>query len=253
MTQVIQITQGDADATQLWQTVAMLARELGETSSWCLVGGLMVQLHAFEHGAATRPTRDIDLLADARRPPAETERVGELLDRLGATPADPPSTDRALGYRFSINGQTVDLLAPDGLKSPPATLDNRETVEIPGGTQALRRTEVVTILVPGAEPTQVRRPTLLGAILLKARALTVHRRPRDQAHDLITLLGFVEDPRLTRSELRRSEVGWLVEARANLEFDSPTFLDEFSEEALRRSRTALELLIAPVEDGRKRQ
>jgi hypothetical protein len=147
----------------------------------------------------------------------------------------------------------VDLLAPDGLKSPPATLHNRETVEIPGGTQALRRTEVVTILVPGAEPTQVRRPTLLGAILLKARALTVHRRPHDQAHDLITLLGFVENPRSTRSELRKSEVGWLVEARSNLEFDSPTFLDEFSEEALRRSRTALELLIAPVEDGRERQ
>jgi hypothetical protein len=35
---------------------------------------------------------------------------------------------------------------------------------------------------------RVRRPTLLGAVLLKARALPVHSRPEDQREDIITLL-----------------------------------------------------------------
>lgn len=243
MTRVIEIRPEDTGAIQLWRTVIMLARNIGETSNWCLVGGLMVQLHAFEHDATPRPTRDIDLLADARRQPAETERVGQLLDELGATPADPPSTDPTLGYRFDVAGQAVDLLGPDGLKSPPITLGNRETVEIPGGTQALKRTEIVTISIPDTVPTPIRRPSLLGAILLKARALTVHERPRDQEQDLILLLGFVEDPRAMRRELTGSEKSWLRKAYENLDLRSPHLLDHFPEAGLRKARTTLDLLI----------
>ncbi len=103
----------------------------------------MVQLHAFEHEANPRPTRDIDLLADARQRPSVTRRLGEVLDEPGGELADPPPTDPKLGYRFEIDGQIVDILAPDGLKSPALTIGNHETGEgsIPLGSTILRLLE----------------------------------------------------------------------------------------------------------------
>jgi hypothetical protein len=38
------------DGRQLWALVISLAREFGPDREWSLIGGMMVQLHAFEHG-----------------------------------------------------------------------------------------------------------------------------------------------------------------------------------------------------------
>lgn len=51
-----------AGGRKIWRRVLSLADELGPDREWTLVGGLMVQLHAFEHGDEPRPTADIDLL-----------------------------------------------------------------------------------------------------------------------------------------------------------------------------------------------
>jgi hypothetical protein len=62
------------ESRQLWRTIGEISGEFG--NDWTLVGGLMVQLHAFEHGTdVPRPTMDIDILADARRVPSATERA----------------------------------------------------------------------------------------------------------------------------------------------------------------------------------
>lgn len=136
----------------------------------------------------------------------------------------------------------VEILGPDGLRRPPRTLGKYETIGIPGGSQALKRTETVTITVDGGSARRIRRPTLLGAILLKARALQLHKRTEDQRQDLILLLSFVENPRLMASELRGGERRWLQDARGTLRLDDPLLQDRFSEEQIRLARLALEIL-----------
>lgn len=84
-----------------------------------------------------------------------------------------------------------------GLLKPPTS-----------GSQALRRAETVALVIGGAR-VELRRPTLLGAILLKARSLMVHGRPEDQRADLITLLGLLTDPRAAVNELTARERAWL--------------------------------------------
>ena len=237
----IKIHPGDESAKKLWEAVAKLANHFPQ-QGWCLVGGLMVQLHAFEHAASPRPTSDIDLLGDTRARPSVTEHLGQAIDELGGELVEPPSTDPKLGQRFEIDGQTIDVLGPDGLKASPHTLGKQVTVQIPGGTQALHRSESVEVSVDGDPPFRVLRPSLLGAILLKARALRVHSRPEDQREDLALLLSFVADPSALASELRGSEPRWLREAEELLRLDER--VGRLDEPTVRRARQALGLLTA---------
>jgi len=232
----IEIHPGTDSARRLWEAISKLASHLPQ-QGWCLVGGLMVQLHAFEHAASPRPTGDIDLLGDSRARPSVTEQVGRAIDELGGGLVDPPSTDPKLGQRFEIDGQTIDVLGPDGLKAPPRTLGKRVTVQIPGGTQALHRSESVEVSIDGGSPFQLLRPSLIGAILLKARALRVHSRPEDQREDLVLLLSFVSDPSALADELR-----WLKDAEERLRLDER--VGGLDEPTVRRARQALGLLAA---------
>jgi hypothetical protein len=79
----------------------------------------------------------------------------------------------ACPYRRGVGCQRKETLAPDGLGKAARTAGKLETIQIPGGTEALERIEVVEIVGAGVA-SRVRRPTLLGALLLKARALPVH-------------------------------------------------------------------------------
>jgi hypothetical protein len=139
-----------------------------------------------------------------------------------------------------INGQTVDVLATDGLKATPRTLGKRETVQIPGGTQALHRSESVEVSIDDGPPFRLLRPSLLGAILLKARALRVHSRPEDQREDLVLLLSFVTDPSALAAKLKGSESKWLKEAENPLRLDER--VGRLDEPPIRRARQALGLL-----------
>lgn len=236
----IEIYPGDESARKLWEAVAKLANHLEPQQGWCLVGGLMVQLHAYEHAASPRPTSDIDLLGDARARPSVTEHLSEVIDELGGELVEPPSTDPGLGQRFEIDGQAIDVLAPDGLKASPRTVGKQVTVEIPGGTQALHRSESIEVSIDGNPPFRLLRPSLLGAILLKARALSVHSRPDDQREDLVLLLSFVADPSVLAGELKHNEMKWLREAAERLRLDGR--VGRLDEPTVRRARQALGLL-----------
>lgn len=206
---VIVIDPVDPSTTALWTTVAKIARPLEQQEvRWCLVGGLMVALFAIESGQAPRVTTDIDLLGDARQQPSGTESLSRHLERLGATLHEVGGFDREKGFRFEVDGQVVDVLAPEGLGRPALTKRPLRSIEIPGGSQALQRRELVEIVVR-EERASLFRPTLLGAILLKARSLKVHDRPKDQRQDLITLLGLMTDPRPARETMTQAEVKWL--------------------------------------------
>jgi hypothetical protein len=233
------------EARRLWRTVGELAGIFGAEEGWCLIGGLMVQLHAYEHGSESRPTSDIDVLGDARQRPSMTERLAQTLKDLGGEFPLPPSTDEKIGYEFRVRGETVEVLGPEGLKDDPRTLAPFETIMVKGGTQALKRTEGVPIAIDGAQPVLVRRPSLLGAILIKAPALAVVRgKHAEHRQDLIRLLSFVQDPRaLADSEqLTRNERRWLKAVEKDLAFDDAALLELFSETEVRQASQAFTLL-----------
>jgi hypothetical protein len=53
------------------------------------------------------------------------------------------------------------------------------------------------------------RPNLLGAILIKSRAVEVSSSPDSQRRDLALLLSLVADPELLTGQLQGDEASWL--------------------------------------------
>jgi hypothetical protein len=83
----IEVDLEDEGSRRVWKAVGDLAD--GLPGEWVLIGGLMVQLHALERGITdVRPTRDIDVLGQAR-PPGAIAAIDEALRREGFQPAGP--------------------------------------------------------------------------------------------------------------------------------------------------------------------
>jgi hypothetical protein len=242
----ISVVPESREEQKLWNLALDLADAFGSDRSWVLVGGLMVQLFTFEFLVDARPTGDIDFLGDARRDPRMTKRAAEIVIEQGGEMAMPPRTDPSLGYKFEIAGETVEILGPEGLKNPPPTVDGMVTFEADGGRQALGRAEVVMVTLPGRSPTPMRRPRLLGAILIKARVLAKQRPEKFESDrlDLIRLLSCVEDPRTLAAEdkITKKERGWLTRVEDHLDFDDADLTRQLGPEPLARARLAFRLL-----------
>jgi hypothetical protein len=243
---VITIEPVTPEANRLWSLALDLASDLGPDREWSLIGGLMVQLHGFEHEDDLRPTVDIDLLGAARKPPAMTEQIASLLVEKGAEVEMPPRSKPEVGYRFQLDGEVVEILGPDGLRADPETVGGLRTFQVSGGSQALKRTELVLVRLESSAPVAVRRPSLLGAILIKARVVAKRRKEKfhSDRQDLIRLLSYVEDPRaLAKDEgLKSSERKWLRSVERALNFEDPDLAGVFSPPTLERSRQAFRLL-----------
>jgi hypothetical protein len=219
----------------LWHAVGELTALLPD--DWTLVGGLMVQLHAIESGVReTRATTDVDVLGQAR-PQGTLSAIDQALIEAGFWPHDPDLDGYA--FRYERDGLVVDVLAPEGIKPPPRLDRARMAVGIPGGSQALARTERVLLRIDGRE-FELRRPTLLGAILIKARSLMRHRDPESQREDLLVLLSLVGVPRDLAAEMRKTERQWLRTARERLRFDEPAVV---SASTVRRAEQAYRVLV----------
>lgn len=235
----VEIPSGDPATLTLWRSLSEIADEL--PGEWVLVGGLMVQLHAYEHGITdVRATVDVDVLAQAR-PQGTLERLREALDALGFE-QEAPDLD-GYAYRFVRGDQIIDVLAPEGIVPPPTLGTGQRAIAIPGGSQALSRSENVVVAVDGAE-FPLRRPSLLGAVLIKARSLMVHDDPASQREDLLRLLGLMEDPRTAAESLLPTERRWLLAAEARLDLDGPSSL---SAAEMTNARLAFRLLTRPHE------
>jgi hypothetical protein len=201
-----------------------------------LIGGLMVQLHALEHGITdVCLTRDIDVLGQGR-PPGALMAIDEVL--RGFEPVGPDIDGFA--HRYVRGELIVEVLAPDGLNPAPELGGGIKAVGVPGGTQALQRSEVVTVSVDGEE-FELRRPTLLGAILIKARSIMRHADPEARREDLLLLLSLVDDPRATAVELKKSERRWLRQAADRLDLEGRALLDGV---AVRNARLAYRILVS---------
>lgn len=239
---MINIPVIDAQEARLWHALLDLAEA---NEFWTLIGARMVQVHAAKKDRRMpRLTADADVLADARQRPNPVRAIAEILARQGFELTDASAWET--GHIYEKDGVRLDILAPDGLgvRSAEArtTTPPLRTLEVPGGSQALTRTVWEEVQVQdrmGRLPC----PNLLGAILIKARAVGVHSRPEDQRRDLALLLSLVDDPRPLLEELSRQERSWL-RARAELDDEDAPYWATMSETDAQQGLAAYRMLTA---------
>jgi hypothetical protein len=150
-----------APVNELWHALLDLAVEY--PTGWTLIGGQMVLLHAVEHGQVPpQISQDGDVVADVRLDRRALSQVVALLERLGFALSG--ISVEGLAHRYSREATprpvVIDVLAPDGLgsrvdltSSPPG-----RTVSVPGATQALHRTELVSVVHEGRHGQARARP-----------------------------------------------------------------------------------------------
>ncbi|MFT6290730.1 MAG: hypothetical protein ACJAR2_001321 [Ilumatobacter sp.] len=224
---------------ELWDTLIELSDV--RPGEWTLIGGQMVFLHGIEHGATPpRISTDLDVVVNARIAGRPVAAFAAGLEDLGFE-QDGISPD-GIAHRYRRNRVTIDVLAPEGLgeRTDLTTTPPGRTLQVPGGTQALERTE----LVPVATATRsghVPRPSLLGAVVGKAMAVAVDDAPNAQRLDFVFLLSLIDDPfdladRLTTKDRQR------LRARKELIEGEHRVWNELDTDARDRARTALRIL-----------
>jgi hypothetical protein len=197
-----------------WAAIDELASQIGN-SNWSIGGGQMVTIHASRHHATRfRATADADVVVDVRA--GGRRAMAEVAGCLTSIGFD--MTLSATGVsKFRRGDAQVDLLAPDGLNGRVKTFGGGFAVQAPGGTQALHRSRPLAVRWLANSTTEVRCPTLLGAIIAKAAAATEivsetdDRRLRHQ-EDLVLLLSLatleqVPLEEITKKDRRRITAG----------------------------------------------
>lgn len=171
---------------------------------WTVVGGCMVFLHAIDAGVEPpRPFHDLDVVVDARGPGTPIKDFSDLLTEMGFAVADIGREGQA--HRFRRGEVELDVLAPDhlGPRAKLGTAAGGHTLEAPGGSEALNRTELTTVRFSnfsGLLP----RPTIVGAIVTKAAALTAAPAGK-HVDDLLFLVSLVSDIGSVHAELKKSD------------------------------------------------
>ena len=206
---------------QMWLELLALAQD--PPAPWTLIGAHMVALHGWKAGRRQpRTSRDADILVNARVASGGTEKVSASLLARGFY-LDGVSPE-GIGHRFANGHVRLDVLGPDGIgeRTRLLTVAGARTVQVPGGSQALKRTEMVEIRV-GRASGRVPVPNLLGAILVKIRAISVDDQPEAQRGDVAFLLSLVDDPNPLDAEILPSERRWLRRHPEFSDRDSPSY------------------------------
>jgi hypothetical protein len=115
-----------------------------------------------------------------------------------------------------MTGPLVDVLAPDnpGPRANLTTTPPGRTLEVPGGRQAVQRSESVQVRL-GERLGTIHRPSLLGAIVAKAAAVSIKTAPPDRHYrDLAFLLSLPMNPMEMRGQLEKSDCKKLALAKA---------------------------------------
>lgn len=194
---------------ELWHVLLDLSEQV--PNAWSLIGGQMVLLHGLEH-SRTPPaaSADLDVLADVQSDQQSLRRLVAALEQLGFSPAG-MSPQGNLLHRYQRGAESeqlvVDLLAPDNLgpRADLTTTPPGRTLEVPGGRQAAQRTESVGVHL-GPRAGRIRRPSLLGAIVAKAAAVSIKTAsPERHYRDLAFLLSLPANPLEFRDQLDKGD------------------------------------------------
>ena len=241
---ILRMPQLDPSLSQVWHLLFELSE--AQPDSWCLVGGLMVMLHGLESGRSdTRPTADGDVLVDIRVRPAALREIIAFLRQHDLEPELAPDDIQHRFTRKTGYGELkVDVLAPDhvGSRADLTTTPPGRTVEVPGGTQALSRSERIQVEVDGRIGV-IPRPDILGAILVKLEATSLPGDPARHYQDLAFLLTILSQPVQARSALKSKERSKLRACPMN-NCDHPTWRLLTDNDA-NQGYAALQLLSAP--------
>jgi hypothetical protein len=210
----------------MWDTLCDLADR--HPADWVLVGGQMVLLHALQAGRTPhRVSQDLDAIIDARVRPPVLDRYLASLRHLGFEPAGVSPDDVA--HRFVRGDVRIDVLVPEGVgrRAPTRTIGTAVTVEIAGGTQALARGERLPVLHDGRQAL-VPRPSLTGALVIKAAAVGTDRQPQRHLVDLAFMCSLIADPVALRAELTAKDLARLraVTALVDTRHESWRLLDD---------------------------
>lgn len=190
---MIVLNPRDAVEEEIWSLLLELSDLL--PVRWTLIGAQMVALHAYENRQTPgRLSLDVDVLVDMRAAPDGLRAVSRALTETGFDVG--MVTPDGRGHRFTRGRMVIDVLAPDhvGQHADLTTVPPARTISVPGGRQALGRTELLDVELHGRQG-RIPRPDLLGAIIIKGRAVEVDDAPEDQVADLDLLLRMVPDPR----------------------------------------------------------
>ena len=187
----------------LWTVLCNLADR--HETDWTVIGGQMVMLHGLQANRSPgRVSDDLDLVIDARvRPPAIPAFIATLSElgfvSVGVSPDN-------VAHRFGRGDVLVDVVSPDGVgeRADLRTIGSATTIEVRGGTQALQRTERVPVL-HRQRRALVPRPSLLGAIVIKAAAVRSDDHPQRHLRDLAFMCSIVGDPFDARANLTVSD------------------------------------------------
>jgi hypothetical protein len=231
---VVEIPAQDDLHREVWETPLALQRR--EPKGWTLIGAQMVALHAYErHRAPPRLSLDADVLVNVRVVAGGAQPMSQTLQEMGFSLGGPDPENVA--HRFRRDDVQIDVLAPDGLRAESKqkqllTVPPARTVSVPGGTVALDRSETVTVRV-GQLTGTIPRPDLLGAILVKVRAIQVDDAPDNQRRDVAFLCALVDDPRTLGEALRGNQRSWLRRQTELLRADAEAWqlLGEAGEDA----------------------
>jgi hypothetical protein len=199
---MIEIPEQGDDAHRLWSDLLDLAQAFPR--GWTIIGAHMVALYGWEASVDTRPSQDIDVLANVRLHTRASRDIADFLTERGY---QPEITAGGLAHLFRRDGAgEIDLFVPDGIgeRTTITTVPPNRTIRIPGGTQALDRSETVAIRTRDREG-EIFRPNLLGAIIVKLRAIDVDDLPNAQRSDVALLLRLIDDPDRLVLDLTRKD------------------------------------------------
>ena len=197
------------EQTASWLALLELYDVLAQ--GWTLIGGQLVHLHCAERGQfPERATNDADTVVDVRADPTILHTFTKALTDLGFRSAGISAEGRQ--HRWVRDKASLDVLLPEGIgerASAREGVTGSPTLPTQGGTQALARSEVVAVTVDGREGF-VRRPNLVGALVVKAAAhtnvgdhdLRRHRRDFLVLAGLITASDFGNE-QLSKKDRRR--------------------------------------------------
>lgn len=180
------------EQTASWLGVLDLYGEL--PTGWTLIGGQLVHLHCAERGQIpVRPTNDVDTVIDVRADPTILHTFTKVLTDLGFISAGISAEGRQ--HRWVRGDASIDVLLPEGIGERAQEREGvtgSPTLPTQGGTQALRRSGVIPVAVDGREGF-VRRPNLVGALVVKAAAHTNvgDQDPRRHRRDFLVLAGLI--------------------------------------------------------------
>lgn len=188
--------------TLLWPALLELAERIPKP--WVLVGGQMVFLHGLvAHRQPPRTTRDIDVIFDVRAHVQALPEAVEVLKQLGY--AMDGHSPEGVGHRFTrADGMEVDILAPDNLGDRAAkklvTDPPGRTIEVPGGSHALKNCQALRASYNGSAAT-IYIPDLPRALGGKIQALFLDHPGGPPDHqesrhllDIAFLVSLIDDP-----------------------------------------------------------